>query len=328
MFVCNYTFSSCFLSFPQKHLLHMVFLLIFFVIMFTYFTGLFLNGFVVRLILLPSTIYGNYKYIMLINNVNNMAYKTSLVVILLYRLHNNLAYVPKGVILFHHYFTIGLFLYKLPLTLNRLIAVSAPYNYEFLLTKARCCQISFVFSLIPALLTVLHNTFKSRSPVNIIFASHIFVELFNQSLHIAVFTKLKRHLRRNTFGNMSTNDSKFRELREAIKANFLQSFIPLALQIPVALFHAVGYFYKPDSILGMLLVVITQLSAITFHISPLIDPLCIISIISAFRMEWHKMYYSKTVIFRHSVIVLMIVLQGIFAICAIKPILFVNLCAC
>lgn len=331
MSFCNHTLASCFELYPEVNLRFYVILLVFFEAVFTFFTALFLNGLCVYLILLPNVIPGNYKYIMLVNNVNNMAYITFLTSTILYGVRNAWVVLPASLEFLRWYMTIGLYLYKLPLTMNRLIAVNSPYNYELLVTKFRSCLLAGVFALLPAPLLAMYAVFQDQSPVHILFVQHIFIELLNQSLHLAVFLKLSKHLRSNKFGSMSTSDSRFQNLREAIKSNFLQSFLPLIVQSAVPVVHTVRMFIKPEpgSVLSISLMVITHLSHIAFHITPLIDPICIFTIITPFRNEWTKLCYSKSTPLRYTVLVLAILFQIAFSVWVLQPMVSnFDYCAC
>lgn len=148
MIFCNHTLLSCFELHPEIYFHYLAFAVTRFGTTFNYFTIMFLNGFIIYLILLTKAIPGNYKYIMLINNVNNMAYITQFVFLLFLGVYTPFQHLPAGFMFLQMYLRNGLFLYKLPLTLNKLIAVAAPFNFELLTTKLRTCLLSGFFTVL------------------------------------------------------------------------------------------------------------------------------------------------------------------------------------
>lgn len=100
----------------------------------------------------------------------------------------------------------------------------------------------------------------------------------------------------------SVDDEGFKEILQVIKVNFLQGLLPFILQLPVnsiALYYADALYYAVNNIsqnVHTILFIFEHL----LYLSPIADPLIVITVIGSYRREAKKLFCGfscKTVLY-------------------------------
>lgn len=260
------------------------------VLLFGYTAILLLNAFIIWVSLATGKIGGTFKQLLLPNSLNNII----IINLVVFRYIPILNRFTNSYCLEDVTWTLGIcaglgvYIYKLPLTINRFCAVFWPLRYDGFFTDCHLYAIAFMQLVFPYFLFMLLQLlypFKDDlgAPLSVIF---IVCVLVNQMVHISIVFKLRSHLKKQTYGNVSTHDPTFLELRQVVKMNFLQWLIPFLLQCPVVLIVFLQNMFSMNSC--GLFGVFQILARACFLAGAFIDPLCVIMIIGSYRSAWKE----------------------------------------
>lgn len=258
--------------------------------------ALFLNIFVLVTSTRRTKIKGNFRYLLIPNCINN---------IFLY-FHVYFVYFASPVLRFlskNFYFEYYLhfhiirfccFFYKLPLALNRAYAVAQPIQYEQKFSEKRVIILfisSFLAPYVLASVLALLDMYLMHFYYMFSFLSLI-SELCCQTLHAIIYWKIRKQIKTDMYEKMSVTDERKIEMRQVIKANFLQSAIPFILQVPFLLQQIHMQLAKALAFIWF--------SSIFYDLSItniFIDPLCVLLIIGQYKKAW-KDFLPKSKVIR------------------------------
>lgn len=188
----------------------------------------------------------------------------------------------------------GVHIYQLPLAFNRFVAIYWPLSYPYKFTERRIIIASFIVFFIPYAPFILRLTvveMSLKSSVVIMTRLTVVVAFLNLLLHLATVLKLKVHFRSTIFANLPTTDPKFVEMKQVIKSNLLQSFVPHLCQAPFLFVLSAGTIifrirntnYVSETILVNVWDLSLMFSMVFLLPTPLITPLCIVCVIEAYK---------------------------------------------
>lgn len=150
-------------------------------------------------------------------------------------------------------------------------------------------------------------------------------ETFNQCFHLAIYLRLKHHQKVFAGNQIFVKDHELTE--QIIRANFLQSIIPLIIQGPYLVTVVLRYLKisvwtsnatLTEYLVFMVLTFISEtIPSLAFLLNAVADPLCIICIIKSYRNVWTSIK-PNTVPIRFLCFIIAILLNMLFMIVAVS----------
>lgn len=246
--------------------------------------AVFLNLFVLVNSLKRSKVPDNYRYLLIPNSINNILFCIQHYYIF-YTIHEilNLFITNFEVNVPLFICHVGFIFYKLPLALNRVFALYRPLEYDYTFAEHRIVKLSISSFFAPYFLASL----LILCGLSAVFIEYFFMsislifELICQVMHAMIYWRIRKQITSDLYNNLSEDNIRKLEMRQIIKANFLQSLIPLFLQFPFLL-NSFKFPFMHE-------LMILYLGKIFFAVSNLtvyVDPLCVLMIIKRYKQIW------------------------------------------